>query len=62
MVKKFDSFMLSIDFVRSKYDSCVYLHQLTNESFIYLQLYVDDMLIATKDHFEINHLKDIRSS
>ena len=46
--KRFDSFMLSHGFKRSDYDSCVYL-KTVNASAIYLLLYVDDMLIATKD-------------
>ena len=38
--------MLSIGFSRIKCDSCVYLQCLDDGSFIYLLLYVDDMLIA----------------
>ena len=42
---------------RSKYDSCMYFRKLVNGSFIYLLLYVDDMLIAFSDIVEINKLK-----
>ncbi len=42
--------------MRSKYDNCVYLQRLANGSFIFLLLYVDDMLIAEKDKFEIRRL------
>lgn len=33
----------------SNYDSCVYFRKLPDGSFVYLLLYVDDMLIAVKD-------------
>lgn len=46
-----------IDFARSKYNSCVYLQCLDDNSFIYLLLYVDDILIETKDPLEIERLK-----
>jgi hypothetical protein len=42
--KRFDSFILSHGFKRSKYDSCVYIKHV-NGSPIYLLLYVDDMLM-----------------
>ena len=54
--KRFDTFMLSQGFKRSNYDSCVYL-KITTHSAIYLLLYVDDMLIASKDKAEIENLK-----
>jgi hypothetical protein len=54
--RRFDSFMISHDFKRSDYDSCVYL-KIVNDSTIYLLLYVDDMLIAAKDKSEIAKLK-----
>ena len=49
--KRFDTFMLSQGFKRSNYDSCVYL-KIVKGSTIYLLLYVDDMLIATKSMLE----------
>lgn len=45
--KRFDKFMLESKYTRSKYDHCVYLKKLQDGSFIYLLLYVDDMLIAS---------------
>ena len=42
---------------RSKYDHCVYLRRLEAGSYIYLLLYVDDMLIAAKSQVEIDRLK-----
>lgn len=59
--KKFNSLMLSVGFMRSKYDSFVYIYQLVDGSFLYLLFYVDDMLIVAKDLYEINHLKVILS-
>ncbi|KAA3481607.1 Retrovirus-related Pol polyprotein from transposon TNT 1-94 [Gossypium australe] len=54
--------MLSIGFGQSKYDRCVYLHRLNDGLFIYLFLYVDDILIGTNDLYEIDHLKIILNS
>ena len=56
--KRFDTFMLSHDYSRSNYIYCVYHKKLSNGSFVYLFLYVDDMLIAAKSMFEINRLKE----
>ena len=36
-------------FQRSSYDSCVYFKEVSDGSFVYLLLYVDDMLITAKD-------------
>jgi Reverse transcriptase (RNA-dependent DNA polymerase) len=60
--KKFDSFMVSIAFTRSSYDSCVYFKRLVGDEFIYLLLYVDDMLIASSDMDEIRKVKKQLSS
>ncbi|KAF3626835.1 putative ribonuclease H protein-like [Capsicum annuum] len=49
--------MLGHGYSRSMYDSCVYFRKLNDGSFIYLLLYVDDMLIAAKDLTEIHNLK-----
>jgi hypothetical protein len=59
--KRFDSFMLSHGFKRSKYDSCVYI-KYANGSPIYLLLYVDDMQVAAKSRKEITALKKMLSS
>jgi hypothetical protein len=48
--------MLSHGFKWSDYESCVYL-KIVSGSAIYLLLYIDDMLIATKDKSEIAKLK-----
>ncbi|CAL9112903.1 unnamed protein product, partial [Musa textilis] len=55
--KRFDSFMLGHGYTRSMYDSCVYFRKLNDGSFVYLLLYVDDMLIAAKNLSEIHTLK-----
>lgn len=55
--KRFDKFMLRQKYVRIKYDHCVYLRKLKDGSFIYLLLYVYDMLIASKNLGEIEKLK-----
>lgn len=55
--KRFDTFMISQSYSRSEYDSCVYFQRLPDGSFIYLLLYVDDMLIVVKGVSEINRLK-----
>ncbi|KAL2240931.1 UNVERIFIED_CONTAM: Retrovirus-related Pol polyprotein from transposon TNT 1-94 [Sesamum indicum] len=44
--KKFDEFMLSLNFTRSNYDHCLYFKYVDNTP-IFLVLYVDDMLIAS---------------
>ncbi|KAG8474407.1 hypothetical protein CXB51_033681 [Gossypium anomalum] len=55
--KRFDSFMTSHDFKRSSFDSCVYFKKNGDGSFVYLLLYVDDMLIVVKDKEEIRKVK-----
>ncbi|KAG8488139.1 hypothetical protein CXB51_018349 [Gossypium anomalum] len=55
--KRFDSFMTSHNFKRSSFDSCVYFKKNSDGSFVYLLLYVDDMLIVAKDTREIRKVK-----
>jgi hypothetical protein len=49
--------MLAHGYSRSNYDHCIYLKQFPNGSFVYLLLYVDDMLIASHDKSLIDELK-----
>lgn len=49
--------MIKHGFKRSLYDSCVYLSKLENGIYIYLLLYVDDILIASPSMKEIQKLK-----
>ncbi|OAE20507.1 hypothetical protein AXG93_948s1140 [Marchantia polymorpha subsp. ruderalis] len=58
---KFDTFMIQNGFVRSQYDWCVYFKDLKAVGFIYLLLYVDDMLIVNKEQSEIQKLKTLLS-
>ncbi|KAH9679095.1 hypothetical protein KPL71_025975 [Citrus sinensis] len=55
--KRFDRFMKRQRYTRNKFDHCVYFRKLQEGSFIYLLLYVDDMLIASKSKDEIEKLK-----
>ncbi|KAH9801638.1 hypothetical protein KPL71_001098 [Citrus sinensis] len=57
--KRFDEFMISKGYLRSKYDSCVYSGSSNSGGAVYLLLYVDDMLLASKDRSEIKKLKDL---
>lgn len=54
--------MVRISYSRSKYDCCVYFKVLDDNSFILLMLYVDDMLIAAKNTYDITSLKSMLSS
>jgi hypothetical protein len=55
--KRFDQFMIRQKYTRSQFDHCVYFLKLQDGTFIYLLLYVDDMLIACKSIVEIERLK-----
>ena len=60
--KRFDSFMAGKGYTRSPYDPCVYLQKQPNGEYVYLLLYVDDMLIASRDSAAIAKLKGQLSS
>ncbi|GJY02591.1 retrovirus-related pol polyprotein from transposon TNT 1-94 [Tanacetum coccineum] len=51
--KRFDEYMLNNGFKRSSYNSCVYFRSYALGEYIYLLLYVDDMLIVYKSKVEI---------
>ena len=55
--KRFDRFMKGQRYTRNKFDRCVYFRKLKEVAFIYLLLYIDDMLIASKSKYEIKKLK-----
>ena len=59
---RFHTFMVKQGYLRSEYDPCVYLKGLSAEDMVYLLLYVDDMLIASKKISTIQRLKDQLSS
>ena len=60
--KRFDSFIRGKRYTRSHYDPCVYYNKLPTGEYIYLLLYVDDMLIALKSRSAIDTLKRDLSS
>ena len=49
--------MIEHGYFRSKYNSYAYHQKLNDGSFVYLLLYVDDMLITAKDISEVDKLK-----
>ena len=49
--------MIRLKYTKSKFDHCVYFRKLRDESFIYLLLYMDDILIASESQDEIEKLK-----
>ena len=55
--KRFDSFMIYHNFRRCIYNNCVYFRRCDDKSFVILLLYVDEMLISTKDKEEIQRVK-----
>jgi hypothetical protein len=59
--KRFDSYMIKISHRRCEYDCCVYVRSLDDGLFIFLLLYVDDMLITAKSIVEVNKLKILLS-
>jgi len=54
--------MIGLAYTRSPYDPCVYFCKLPSGDYIYLLLYVDDMLIASRDNKVIDSLKAKLSS
>ena len=54
--------MIDQKYTQSPYDPCVYTHKLLGGEYIYLLLYVDDMLIAFKNSAAIDRLKNQLSS
>lgn len=60
--KRFDSFIREHKYTRSQFDHCVYFRKLQDGTFIYLLLYVDDMLIAFKSKVEVAKLKTLLNS
>ena len=51
--KRFDTYMIQLEYNRSPYDCCVYHNKATNGSFIYLVLCVNDMLIAAEHKSDV---------
>ena len=55
--KCFDRFTREKRYTCSHYDPCVYYNKLPEGEYIYLLLYADDMLIASKSRSAIDKLK-----
>jgi hypothetical protein len=53
--------MIRIGCRRCEYDCCVCVRSLEDDSFIFLLLYVDDMLMAAKNIVKVNKLKVLLS-
>ena len=53
--------MIKIGYKRYEYNCCVYVRSLDDDLSIFLLLYVDDMLIATKSIVKVNKLKVLLS-
>ena len=60
--KKFNSVVTKVGYTRSRYDTCLYFANLKSTSVIFLLIYVDDMLIMSKDINQINKLKEVLKS
>ena len=58
--RRFDEFLLKTDFVRSGYDSCVYILKNGEKVTLYLLLYVDDILMASSSKDEIMKLRKVK--
>ncbi|GKE50791.1 retrotransposon protein, putative, ty1-copia subclass [Tanacetum coccineum] len=56
---RFDEYMLSKGFKRSNYESCIYYRSYAPGEYIYLLLYIDGMLIASKNKAEIGSTKSL---
>ena len=54
--EKFDTYILGLGFVRSKVHHCVYYKQV-GEHFIYVVLYVNDMLLVGNNMEVIKEVK-----
>jgi hypothetical protein len=54
--QNFDTYILSLGFVRSKDDHCVYSKE-EGDHFIYVSLYVDDMLLVRNNMDAIKEVK-----
>ncbi|GJX33968.1 retrotransposon protein, putative, ty1-copia subclass [Tanacetum coccineum] len=57
--KRFDVYMVINGFSRSSYDNCVYFKEFAPGMYIYLLMYVDDILIACKSKSEIEYTKGL---
>lgn len=56
---RFDTHMVTYGFVRNQHDTCVYFKQYAEGKFVYLLLYVDDILLICKDKRIIRETKEM---
>ena len=54
---RFGKFMIGRGYTRSLFDPCIYLRKLPSGEYMYLLLYVNNMLIASKNRSSIDKLK-----
>ncbi|KAJ0489574.1 putative RNA-directed DNA polymerase [Helianthus annuus] len=57
--KRFDDYVVSHGFSRCSYDCCVYYKEYSEREYVYLLLYVDDMLLACKDKAQVEATKKL---
>ena len=60
--KHFDSLIRGKKYTRIYYDPCMYYNKLLSREYIYLLLYVNDMLITFKSRSAVDKLKKDLSS
>lgn len=60
--RRFDSFMTKSGFIRNEFDNCVYIKESEDGIDIYLLLYVDDMLVASKSKSNTELVKELLRS
>lgn len=54
--------MHKLKFERCEFDACLYLRKEKNGNMMYLLLYIDDMLLASKNMSDIQHFKELFKS
>ena len=55
--KRFDGFLIGIGFKKSSYDSCLYFKGSIVEDMVMLLIYVDVMLLVSKEKGKVQELK-----
>lgn len=60
--KRFDDFFRAQGYTRSEYDQCVYFMMNSEGVYVYLLLYVDDIVIASVDKAQVERLKRVLNS
>ena len=60
--RRFDDFVRAQGYTRSEYDQCVYFKKNNEGVYVYMLLYVDEILIASVDKAQVDRLKRFLSS